>query len=31
MFLSSNADPKLSAEADKFIIIKDSDDISDRI
>jgi hypothetical protein len=31
MFLSSNADPKLRAEANKFIMIKDSDDISDRI
>ena len=31
LFLSSNSDPKLSREANKFIMIKDSDDISDWI
>ena len=31
LFLSSNPDKKISREAQKFIIIKESDDISDRI
>ena len=31
LFLSSNPDKKISREAHKFIMIKESDDVSDRI
>lgn len=31
LFLSSNSDKKISREAHKFIMIKETDDISDRI